>query len=150
MNRKIFLILLNLLIIRAAAFGAVSFIESSSIEIKNERIMLQEMRKEQLLFQTNLKDLLDKHAKASAKDKPKVIEELRKLVSFQTDREIKNNRDFLKMQIDRINELENKIKTIEANKNNYIDERVQFFIEQYQQGQNNTIVKRSISVTFQQ
>ncbi|MDR0822827.1 MAG: hypothetical protein LBN20_03485 [Endomicrobium sp.] len=150
MNKKIILFLFNILIFANISFADVSFSNNPSGEIKNERMMLQEIRKEQLLFQKNLLDLLAKHNDASQDDKGKALEEIKALIAVQTEKEIKANKDFLKMQMERISQVEKKLKDVESNKTNYIAERAQFFINQYQQqGRNNTMIRR-INITVQQ
>ncbi|MDR3049358.1 MAG: hypothetical protein LBV16_05930 [Elusimicrobiota bacterium] len=151
MNKKILLILFNILLFSNLVFADMPLSNNPGIAIKNEQMMLQEMRKEQLLFQKNLRDLLEKHNSAKEKDKAKIFEEIKALISVQADKEIKNNREFLKMQMERIGELDKKIKEIESDKSNYINERAKFFVEQYQhQGQNNMVIRRSVNITVGQ
>jgi hypothetical protein len=126
-------ILLVLSLIRTQLFSALPFNNLNEFEIKDEKSLLQEIRKDNMFFQQNLRFLLSKYNYSTSEaEKGKAKEEIRKLVLYQTEREVRNNKTFLKMQVEKIKAMQEQISEIERNMKKYVEERTVFFIEQSQ------------------
>ncbi|MDR2426502.1 MAG: hypothetical protein LBD46_04910 [Endomicrobium sp.] len=89
---------------------------------------MEAIKKDYEEFQKNIDVLIEKYNNANDDaDKESVKGEIRGLVAVQTDKNIAAKKDMLEDQKARISKLETKITDLEANKDKYIDEKVDFF-----------------------
>jgi hypothetical protein len=101
--------------------------QSASNTSKEDIRILTNLRREQLKFQNSLNALVKEYAGAKdAKAQDRTVKKIRTLVYDQVTRELAQKRQLLKLQMARIQEIENRIDSIEKNKMSYVDESVQY------------------------
>jgi hypothetical protein len=93
---------------------------------------VEKIKKDNDAFRKKLFALLNKHFYSTSKDeKEKIYSQIKALVLLQTDTEIENNKRFISMQSNRLKKIESETNEIEKNKQDYVEKKTNYFIEQY-------------------
>lgn len=99
---------------------------SPAQEERERRAIMEEIKRERAQYFKKMNVLLENYNKAaSQKDKDSIKKDIRELVSQQTDNDIKNRKEFLNTQKERIAEFEKELKEYEKNKESDIDRKVE-------------------------
>jgi hypothetical protein len=116
-------------------FGAVAFAGEGKFghkhkygDCKGDKENKVAMKKEKMEYFKNLETLIEKHNNTADKDKNAVKEEIKVLVSNQTDKDITARKEMLEHKKAKLAEFENKINYMENEKDKYVNEKVDFFI----------------------
>ena len=86
------------------------------------------VKKEKTEYLKNIQTLVDKYNKASDKDKPAIKQELTKLVSNQTDKNLAMKRDKISEKRNEISKMETKISDIEKDRASFVAKKVDFML----------------------
>lgn len=96
---------------------------------KEERQQKMEMMKKDFMeFHKNLENLITKYNESKGKKRDGVKNEIRQLVATQTEKDIAMKKEMLAVQKARIDDLQKKIADIEADKEAYINKKVDFYV----------------------
>ncbi|MDR0485462.1 MAG: hypothetical protein LBH29_01900 [Elusimicrobiota bacterium] len=108
---------------------------SADANMQAEKALLEKIKKENGEFHKKLLVLLNKRFYSASKaEKENLYSQIKALIAQQTDSEIENNKKFISMQSERLRKIENRVKEIEKNKRNYVEEKTDYFIEGYDAG----------------
>lgn len=95
---------------------------------EERRAKMEEMRKDQADFEKQLDELIAKYNTSKGQDKDAIKQDVKKLISAKTDKDLVRKKEMLELQKARIDRLEGKITEIEADKEAYVDKQVDFFL----------------------
>ncbi|MCL2485209.1 MAG: hypothetical protein FWF00_03095 [Endomicrobia bacterium] len=124
MIKKLFAVLCAVCLLSSLSFAGEQISGADKQDAKERKARMTEFKEDRAEYLKALESLVEKYNKASDKDKESVKNEIKALISQETDRELVQKKAMLAEQRERIEKFEAQIAKIESNKEAYIDKKV--------------------------